>query len=73
MSRAAVAQALLNSSESQGDLVDGYYLAYLNRAAGTDERSFWVNLLQTRLNLEVVGESILASDEYFHNAAKLVS
>jgi hypothetical protein len=69
-SRGAVAQAFLTSTEADRRVVDEYYLLFLNRAADPAGEQQWISLLQSgQASFESVGESFLASDEYFTRAA----
>jgi hypothetical protein len=69
-SRAAVAQAFLTSAEVNQRVVDEYYLLFLNRAADQAGEQQWTSLLASgQATFESVGESILASEEYYTRAA----
>jgi uncharacterized repeat protein (TIGR01451 family) len=65
-SRAAVALGFLTSQEADLRLLDQYYEGYLGRAPDPAGEQFWLGLLQDgALTPQAVGQSILASDEYF--------
>jgi hypothetical protein len=65
-SSAQVALAFLSTPEFQQHVIDGYYQTFLNRAPDPGGVQGWLELLQQAgVPVEVVGESILASDEYF--------
>ena len=69
MSRAAVAQAFLTSAEADKRVVDQYYALFLNRPADPAGEQFWIQALQSgRATFESVGETFLASAEYFARA-----
>jgi hypothetical protein len=70
VSRPALAQAVLTSAEADRRVVDQYYMSFLNRAADPAGEQAWTDVLVSgRATLESVGESILASDEYFSRVA----
>lgn len=64
--RLQAAFAFIDGNEASGQLVDGYYSAFLHRAADTASRQSWVNALTNGTDsIEDVGVRILATDEYF--------
>jgi hypothetical protein len=65
-SRAAVADSFVTSSEARLIQIDAYYANFLHRQPDAAGAQGWLNLLQSgQANLELVGELILASQEYF--------
>jgi cyclophilin family peptidyl-prolyl cis-trans isomerase len=74
-SRLQVATAFINGQESSGELVDGYFAAFLHRSADAAGRHSWIDTLTsapTSLNaktIEEAGIQILATDEYFTRVA----
>jgi hypothetical protein len=66
LSRDAAAQAFLTSQEADVRVVNGFYANFLQRAADpAGEQAAVAALQSSRLTLEEVGESFLASDEYY--------
>ncbi len=64
--RLQAAFAFIDGNEASGQLVDGYYSAFLHRAADSASRQDWVNSLTGgTASIEDVGVRILATDEYF--------
>jgi hypothetical protein len=69
LSRAALADAFLQSPEEANQLVDQNYARYLGRTAEVPEEQAWVGaLLAQRLTTEQVAQAFLAADEYFARA-----
>jgi hypothetical protein len=69
LSRAALADAFLDSGEENQKLVDGYYADDLGRAADPASAAAWVEALAShRLSPALVDELVLASDEFFAHA-----
>jgi RHS repeat-associated protein len=63
--RLATARGVLTSVETEGRILDGFYAAYLHRAANAAGRQDWLAVLQSgRLTPAQVAEAFLASDEY---------
>jgi hypothetical protein len=70
LSRQALAQAVLTSAEADKRAVDQYYLLFLNRPADPAGEQTWTDLLVSGgATLESLGETILASEEYFSRVA----
>jgi hypothetical protein len=71
--RQQVTDGFVFSPEAAGVALDSYYGAYLERLADPQGRTFWVNQISQRLaSYASVAKSLLASDEFFANAAKAV-
>jgi hypothetical protein len=69
MSREAAALQILTSAEADRRAIDGFYTSFLHRPGDAVGEQGWLGLVQSgRGSLEVVAESILASDEYFFRA-----
>ncbi len=69
MSRDAVAQAVLTSTEAQRSCVDAYYAEFLHRNVDGSGEQYWMDLLQSgQSTLESVGTAILGSGEYLSTA-----
>ncbi len=69
ISRAALASAFVRSSEAHQRAVDGYFAAYLHRAAGAAEEQSWGAALDKgQYSLASAATMILASGEYFADA-----
>jgi hypothetical protein len=64
LSAAQVANDIVHSAESLGDLVDGLYLKILGRTADAGGRADFVNLLGRGWTLEQVETSLFSSEEY---------
>lgn len=65
-SRAAVARAIVFSSESHQRAVNSYYAGYLHRGPGAGETSGWVRALDNgQLSFGSAALSFLAGGEYF--------
>lgn len=70
ISRAEVADLVLNSLERDADVVEGYYQQFLGRGASDVEQLGWANAIaHGAVDLETVGEAFLASGEFFNRAA----
>ena len=69
VSRAAVAQAIWNSSEHRGMQVDQYYETFFGRQSDPGGRAYWINAFTTGSDERIVTASMLSSDEYrrLHN------
>jgi len=61
----AVAQDIVGSREYQGNLIDAYYVQYLDRHAETTGLNAWVDLMQNGANAAQIRAGILGSAEYF--------
>jgi hypothetical protein len=71
--RQQVTDGFVFSTEAAGVALDSYYGDYLERLADPGSRAYWVNQISQRLaSYASVAKSLLASDEYFANAAKAV-
>jgi hypothetical protein len=67
---AQVAAGIIGSSESDSRTIADYYAAFLQRAADATGANSWLqSILSGQLNFASVAINILASDEYFSNAA----
>jgi uncharacterized delta-60 repeat protein len=62
--RQSVAAVLTSSSEYYADLVQGYYMKFLQRAASLNELAGWVQLLQNGGTDETVIAALVTSGEY---------
>src|SRR5262249_39297734 len=63
--RDPVIRAFLGSTERATTTIDGFYTNFLKRTADPAGEAFWLNAVQTGvLNLQGVGENILASREF---------
>jgi hypothetical protein len=61
-----VATQVARSTEAYQDALDIFYETYLNRSATSQDHASWLRYLQSgQLSLAQIGETILASDEYF--------
>jgi hypothetical protein len=70
LSRAALADAFLDSGEEDQALVDRSYADYLGRAGDPAGEAYWLRALQSRqASAAQVAQALLASDEYFSRAA----
>jgi hypothetical protein len=70
LSRQSLVQAVLTSAEADQRAVDRYYMLFLDRPADPAGEQALTNLLLSgRVSLESVGETFLASDEYFSRVA----
>ncbi len=67
-SMAAVAAAFLASSESDQDVIDGFFHRFLNRAGDSAGINYYVSLLQQGASWEEIEASIIGSAEYFARA-----
>ena len=65
---AAVAGAFLASSESDQDVIDGFFHRFLNRAGDSAGINYYVSLLQEGASWEDIEASIIGSAEYFARA-----
>lgn len=65
LSRDAVAQAFLGSTEYRAQVIDGYYRTYLGRAADGGGLNFWVGAMSRGVRDEDVLSGIVASNEFF--------
>ena len=69
-----MANGFVFSPEAAGVAIDSYYGAYLQRQADPGGRAFWVNQISQQLtSYASVAKSILASDEFFTDAANATS
>jgi hypothetical protein len=64
LTRAQVAQGIVNSPEHRGMEVDSYYQTFLRRAEAPAERDYWVNQFQLGADEATVVEGFLNSPEY---------
>jgi hypothetical protein len=64
LGRAGVSHNILYSSESLNRIVDGFYVTYLGRASGADERVFWVNTIAGGGNIDSVEAGFISSPEF---------
>ena len=72
--RQQVTDGFVFSPEAAGVAIDSYYGAYLQRQSDPGGRAFWVNRISQQLaSYASVAKSILASDEFFTNAANATS
>jgi hypothetical protein len=62
--QAAVANAILHSSEALGRIVDSFYLRFLGRQADSNGRAGWISFLQNGGTEEQVESLFLTSPEY---------
>jgi hypothetical protein len=62
--QAAVAHAMLHSSEALGRVVDSLYLRFLSRASAAGERAAWTHFLQNGGSEEAAESVFLTSPEY---------
>jgi hypothetical protein len=70
LSRQALAQDFLTSAEADRRVVDEYYMLFLNRPADATGEQLWTKLLRNGgATFESLGETFLASDEYFSRFA----
>jgi Bacterial Ig-like domain (group 3)/Hypothetical glycosyl hydrolase family 15/Domain of unknown function (DUF4214)/SdrD B-like domain len=65
----AVITGFLYSQESLTRLVDGFYQVFLQRLADAAGLSGWVGALRQGASFWTIGEQILSSAEFYHNAA----
>ncbi len=71
--RQQVTNSFVFSPEAAGVAIDSYYGAYLQRKSDPGGRTFWVNEISSQeATYASVAKSLLASDEFFANAAKAV-
>jgi hypothetical protein len=68
LSRAAVEQLFLGSTEFAHRIVDGFYMQFLNRPPDPIGEAGWIGFLRSGGAIETVAENFLASDEYFQHA-----
>ncbi len=68
VSRAAAATAFLASTESDHDVIEGFFHRFLNRASDSAGNSYYVSLLQQGASWEEIEASIIGSAEYFARA-----
>ncbi|HEV3006153.1 MAG TPA: DUF4214 domain-containing protein, partial [Pirellulales bacterium] len=67
--RRQVAAVFADSAESDRRVVEGYFAAFLHRAADASGDDFWTNqLVEQQQSLESVALAFLAGGEYFANA-----
>jgi hypothetical protein len=64
-----VISGFLYSTESLTRLVEGFYQVYLQRLADAQGLNGWLGALQQGPPFAILGEQILASDEFYANAA----
>jgi hypothetical protein len=70
VSRQQVANDFVFSPEAAGVAVDSFYEAYLQRPVDPDGRAYWVGQISSRQSTyATLPQAILASDEFFANAA----
>jgi hypothetical protein len=68
--RQQIANSFVFSEEAAGVAIDSYYGAFLQRPSEQSGRAFWVNKISTQqASYSSVAKSLLASDEFFANAA----
>jgi hypothetical protein len=67
-SRQQVADIILNSPESHGRIVDGYFRQFLRRPADPSSLNSFTLLLNNNVPEPVILGEILSSNEYFQNA-----
>jgi hypothetical protein len=73
VTRQQVANSFVFSPEAAGVAIDSYYGAYLQRQADPGGRAYWVNEISTQeATYASVAKALLASDEFFADAAKAV-
>ena len=71
--RQQITNSFVFSPEAAGVAIDSYYGAYLQRKSDPGGRAFWVNEISSQeATYASVAKSLLASDEFFANAAKAV-
>jgi len=73
LGQAGVANDILHSQEALTDLVDSYYLKYLDRAADPAGQAAWVSVLEHGGTAEQVAIGFLSSPEYYNRATALSS
>lgn len=72
VSRTQVIDALLGTTERYVNVVRDYYQDFLGRAGSTSEFLYWAGRIQRgSIGMESVGESFLASQEYFNRVGSL--
>jgi hypothetical protein len=59
-----VAHSILYSTESLNRIVDGFYLTYLGRNSGADERAFWVSNIAAGGSIDAVEAGFISSPEF---------
>ncbi|CAN5309676.1 hypothetical protein BH10PLA2_BH10PLA2_31810 [soil metagenome] len=64
LGRGGVSHNILYSSESLNRIVDGFYVTYLGRASGADERVFWVSTISGGGNIDTVEAGFISSPEF---------
>jgi hypothetical protein len=65
-SRASVAASFLYTSEALTDLLNSYYLQFLERAPDSSGESYWLSVLENYVATKAqVGEDFLSSQEFF--------
>jgi uncharacterized repeat protein (TIGR03803 family) len=64
---AAISSAIVGSREYDGDVIDSFYVTYLDRHAesGASGIDYWINKMQAGLSAETIRAGILGSDEYY--------
>ena len=62
--RSGVTHNILYSTESLNRVVDQFYLTYLGRASGPNEKAFWVTSIQNGQNIDQVEAGFLSSPEF---------
>lgn len=67
LDRAGIVFGFVDSLESRGNIVDGYFQTYFGRPATQQERDFNVNLLVTGTSRVQVQVLLIDSLEYFNN------
>jgi hypothetical protein len=67
MTRAVMANAILNSFEANQYLMANFYMTYLRRRPGPGETNGWVGALQQGLSQQQVIALLLSSGEYLNS------
>ena len=63
------AVAFVVADESSARIIDGFFAAFLHRSGNADRANFLAALHNNTMTIEGIGVAILASDEFFANAA----
>jgi hypothetical protein len=72
--RQQITDAFVFSQEAAGVALDSYYGAYLNRSVDAQGRDFWAGRISSRqTSYASAAQALLASDEFFANAADAVA
>jgi hypothetical protein len=62
--RNGVVHSILYSPESLNRIIDRFYLTYLGRASGADERAGWVSMVQNGQSIDQIEASFISSPEF---------